>query len=150
MTLEEDIHPSLSLPDFCPVPVCFNVRERAFRAVDAHPNLIVFTTLDDNHRLREAGAGGSNPLTPTNTFIYLHQVSLENNQPFQDRKSTISPAVNAELPRYRRIGNFWDSMSICASIFFRIPNPSEKNLRGSPGMLRQLAWCKYGLRSVLT
>ena len=51
--LEEDIHPSLSLPDFCPVPVCFNVRERAFRAVDVPPNAISINTLKSVDCLRE-------------------------------------------------------------------------------------------------
>jgi hypothetical protein len=55
--LEEDIHPSLSLPDFCPVPVCFNVRERAFRAVDVPQNAININTLEFVDCLREAGAG---------------------------------------------------------------------------------------------
>ena len=66
--LEEDIHPSLSLPDFCPVPVCFNVRERAFRAVDVPQNAININTLEFVDCLREAGAGSSNLLTPTNYF----------------------------------------------------------------------------------
>jgi hypothetical protein len=57
--LEEDIHPSLSLPDFCPVPVCFNVRERAFRAVDVPQNAININTLKLVDCLREAGAGRS-------------------------------------------------------------------------------------------
>lgn len=69
--LEEDIHPSLSLPDFCPVPVCFNVRERAFRAVDVPQNAININTLEFVDCLREAGAEGSNPLTPTNLNNYL-------------------------------------------------------------------------------
>ncbi len=52
--LEEDIHPSLSRPDFCPVPVCFNVRERAFRAVDVPQNAININTLEFVDCLREA------------------------------------------------------------------------------------------------
>ncbi len=63
--LEEDIHPSLSLPDVCPVPVCFNVRERAFRAVDVPQNSININTLEFVDCLREAGVGGFNLLTPT-------------------------------------------------------------------------------------
>lgn len=74
--LEEDIHPSLSLPDFCPVPVCFNVRERAFRAVDVPQNAININTLEFVDCLREAGAEGSNPVPPVYSSVLILLPSL--------------------------------------------------------------------------
>jgi len=61
-----------ALPDFCRTPVCVNVLQRAYRAVGALPNAFTINTLELKHRLREAGAGGSNPLTPTR-FPYSYQ-----------------------------------------------------------------------------
>ena len=50
-----------------------------------------------NYCFREAGAGGSNPLTPTNDINHLTRVSESEIQFSTPCKSTVSPNDNLDL-----------------------------------------------------
>ncbi len=60
--------------------------------MDALPNPFTINTLESVDCLREAGAGGSNPLTPTNNINDLERAEEFETQRFPPRKSSVSPS----------------------------------------------------------